>query len=111
MLSSEACAMRSAAQGRWRGGGERLRSLTADALLSRISCSFPMRGVGFFILVSGGDDGCACRRVACLLETCTETLHRLAGLRKRMMDLNVILQLHRGPFVKRDAPIPVSWLF
>jgi hypothetical protein len=106
VLSSEVCAMRSAAQGRWQGGGERLRSLTVDALLSRISCGFPMRGVGFFIWVSGGDGGCACRRVACLLET----LHRLAGLRKRM-DLIVILQLHRGPFVKRDAPVLVSWLF
>ena len=49
VLSSEACAMRSAAQGRWQGGCERLRSLTADAILSRISCGFPMRGVGFFI--------------------------------------------------------------
>lgn len=80
-----------------------MRSLTADALLSRISCGFPMRGVW----VSGGDGGCACQRVVCLLET----LHRLAGLRKRRMDLNVILQLHRGPFVKRDAPVPISWLF
>ena len=49
VLSSEACAMCSAAQRRWRRGCERLRSLTTNALSSRISCGFPMRGVGFFI--------------------------------------------------------------
>jgi len=107
VLSSGACAMCYAAQKRWRRGCERLRSLTADALSSRISCGFPMRGVGFFIWVSGGVGGCARRRVAWLLES----LHRLAGMRKRTMDLNVILQLHRGPFVKRDALVPVPWLF
>ena len=106
VLSSEACAMCSAAQRRWRRGCERLRSLTTNALSSRISCGFPMRGVGFFIWVSGGVGGCAGRRVAWLLES----LHRLAGLRKRIMDLDVILQLCRGPFVKRDAPVPTSWL-
>ena len=96
-----------AAQRRWRRGCERLRSLTADGLLSQISCGFPMRGVGFFIWASGGDDGCVRQRVALLLET----LHSLAGLRKRMKDLDVILELCRGPFVKRDALVPVPWLF
>jgi hypothetical protein len=75
VLSSEAYAMCSAAQRRWRRGCERLRSLTADALSSRISCGFPMQGVGFLIWVSGGVGGCARRHVAWLLES----LHRLAG--------------------------------
>ena len=107
LLFAEALALCSAAQRRWRGGGERLRSLTAEGLLSRNSCGFPMRGVGFFIWASGGDGGGARRRDARLLVT----LHSLAGLRKRMKDLDVILELRRGPFVKRDALVPVPWLF
>jgi len=66
-----------------------------------------MRGVVFFIWASGGDGGGARRRDTRLLVT----LHSLAGLRKRMKDLDVILELRRGPFVKRDALVPVPWLF
>jgi len=33
------------------------RSLTADVLLSRISCGFPMRGVGFLVQKEEEDGG------------------------------------------------------
>ena len=40
LLFSEDLALRSAAQRRWRGGGERLRSLTAEGLLRGILAAF-----------------------------------------------------------------------
>jgi len=97
VLFLEAVALRSAKQSSWRGG---------SGLLSRISCGFPMCGASFFIWPSGADGGC-CRCEATLLQM----MHMNAGLRKKMKDLCVILELHRGPFVKREALVPDICLF
>ena len=97
MLFLEAVALRSAKQSSWRGG---------SGLLSRISCGFPMCGASFFIWPSGADGG-GCRCEATLLQM----MHMNAGLRKKMKDLCVILELCRGPFAKREALVPDICLF
>ena len=107
VLFLEAVALRSAKQSSfffehakqssWRGG---------SGLLSRISCGFPMCGASFFIWPSSADGGC-CRCEATLLQM----MHMNAGLRKKMKDLCVILELRRGPFIKREALVPDIYLF
>ena len=48
------CFGSSTAMGEWVAGA---RSLTADVLISRISCGFPMRGVGFLVQKEEEDGG------------------------------------------------------
>jgi len=65
-----------------------------------------MCGASFFIWPSGADGG-GCRCEATLLQM----MHMNAGLRKKMKDLCVILELRRGPFIKREALVPDIYLF
>ena len=50
----ESCFGSSMATGEWVAG---VRSLTADVLVSRISCGLPMRGVGFLVRKEEEDGG------------------------------------------------------
>ena len=50
----ELCFGSSMVTGEWVAGA---RSLTADVLVSRISCGFPMRGVGFLVQKEEEDGG------------------------------------------------------
>ena len=67
--------------------------------------------VAFLCVVPASSSGQAVPMVVVAGVKLLQMMHRNAGLRKKMKDLYVILELCRGPFVKREALVPDICLF
>lgn len=82
-------------------------SLTADALLPRMSCGLPSFGVGFFVWARGEEGGGVIWRTDLQLQE----MHRHEELRKKKRVFVVIFGFLRDPCAKRGCTVLVPVFF